>query len=143
MGLSNLTLSSQLTWQLSKANTGFPATKFGPASQTFNLDGVDVSVVNQIANLSFTGIAASATQTVDLMAITNLKGKVCSLPYHVLEVILFSADFERSTPSRTGASNGLQWVFGTASTLVLPPGPGISFAAMIDWGRCRRNAQDP
>lgn len=129
MGLTQLTLNCALGWAESKTNTGFAATKFGPASDFFNLLGIDLGDVDELAALKVTSLAASATHTVDLTNLQNLVGESFAFD-KVMGLFVKPVGSGSELTFGTGASNGLDWIFD-GGALVVPPGCGFCFAAAV------------
>jgi len=127
MPLSNLTLNANVQWQLSKTNSGFSSTTFGPASSNFNLNGINLTTFNQLAALEYTSIASSGSETVDLTSLTNLVGESFSFG-HVLGIMVLPVG--QPCTFGPGAANPQQWFFGgTTETIIAPAGSGFCYSA--------------
>lgn len=121
MATSLATFSSNLTFALAKANTGFSNTALQTSSTSFNLNGLSLTTFNQVFAKQYT-LAASASQTVDLTSLTNLVNEAFSFG-HLLTIIIKAVGSECTVSP--GASNPQQWFFGTTTDSVVIEAGGM------------------
>lgn len=125
MPLDSLTFNNNITWSMSKANTGYADTKNGPTSASFSLSGVDIANYNYLYVASLT-VAPSATTTIDLSSLTSLLGEAINFT-KVLTIVVTTTGNQITVA--TGATNGLVWFFGgTSPTITIPTGGMFAFS---------------
>lgn len=122
MSLTTCTISGGIRWSQEKTNTGFAASKQGPDNL---IDSVSppVATVNQIFAESRT-IAASASYTYDLQALTNFFGEAVVLTKARALHLGVSGSTVKLEP---GAADPATWFFGgTTPSISLPDGSFIT-----------------
>jgi hypothetical protein len=115
MPLSQASLTCQAFWALTRTNTGYRATTQGPESQGFTLVGLDVADFDQVLAATYT-VATTATQDIDLTALTNLVYQSFGFA-HVLSIMVLPTGDEITL--EPGPSNGLVWFFGSATDSIV------------------------
>lgn len=125
MGLSQISVNADVTWQLAKSNTGFTDTIHGTESASFSLTLLDTDTWNELFAAEYT-IAAAGTQAVDLRTFTDLAGNSVATADKALAIIIIvtGAAADLLNVKKHG-TNGLQWFFGGASEGVNIPGGGM------------------
>lgn len=119
MPLSSIALDGVLTWAFTKANGTFSATTQGPSSDSFGLDGIDITVWTNLFAQTYT-IAASGFQEFDLSSYTNLVGETVT-PGHVLGLFVMPSGINAQCLLAPGSTNGLTWFFtGTTPGISIP-----------------------
>jgi len=121
MPLTTATLNNQLSFTLTRTNTGFNATKANNNSVTFNLNGLNVTTFNQVFAQQYT-LAAAANQDIDLTSLTNLVYESFSFGHALLLMVTATGSQCTVTP---GPTNGLQWFFGGSTQSVIIPAGGF------------------
>lgn len=125
MSLSACTITGNIAFAMSKAFTGFDDVKI--ATQT---PGVKISPASTVANDAYvveTTLAASATTTIDLLAITNPFGESLT-PTKAVGLLLVPTGTGAICKVEPGASNGLVWgLAGTGPSMSVPAGGVLLF----------------
>jgi len=128
MPLTAASFNTSLAWTQQKANTGQGATTQGPDSESFNLNGLNVTTFNQLYVASFT-LAASASQTIDVTSLTNLVGESFGFG-HTLTILILPVGSQCTV--QPGGTNPLQWFFGgTGQSVVITAGGMLAYSEPV------------
>ncbi len=124
MALDSVSVQASVTWEMSRANTGFADTTQGSDTANFALSALDAATWDALFAAQYT-IAAAGTQAVNLRAFTDLAGNSIAAADKVLNILILvtgaTADKLNVKPHGT---DGLKWFFENASYGVDIPGGG-------------------
>ena len=117
--LTQLTLSASMQWALSKANTGFAATKQGSDNNTYSSTLTSFATWTEIFLQQMTITAASFNEF-SLRTFTNLVG-VSVTAGHILAIEIVPTGTGATCAVTPGTTNGLTWYWtGTSPSLNVP-----------------------
>ncbi|VTR93208.1 unnamed protein product [Gemmata massiliana] len=123
MPLTQIGLSASVTWQLSRAVTGFADVTQGSDAAIFSSNGLNTATWNEVFAAQY-AIAAAGTQAVDLRTFTDLTGTSVTADKAMAVLVLVTGATGDKLSIKPHGTNGLQWFFGGTAEGVNVPGGG-------------------